>query len=185
MRLLGRIGGGYAVAECETGLVLVNLRAAHQRILFEKLMREMNRKNVPQQQLLIPPTLALGADDARFLKAEQAKFQQLGFQIEPFGGTTFIVSAVPAGFDSQDVAGMVRDIIDDLRRTSVTNRQSALHLAQMACRHAVSARANLTDEEIKALLEGLAQCEMPYSCPNGHPTMVHITYSELEKRFQL
>ena len=185
MRLLGRLGGQYAVAECETGLVLVNLRAAHQRILFEKLMREMGQKEVPQQQLLIPPTLALGGDDARFLKAEQSKFQQLGFQIEPFGGTTFIVSAVPAVFDSQDVASMVRDIIDDLRRTSVTNRQSAIHLAQTACRHAVSSKANMSDEEIKALMEGLFRCEMPYSCPNGHPTMVHITYSELEKRFQL
>ncbi|MBR4675721.1 MAG: DNA mismatch repair endonuclease MutL [Victivallales bacterium] len=185
IRLIGRLGARYAIAECETGLVLVNLRAAHQRILFEKMLADMNKRGISQQQLLIPPTLSLGADDARFLKAEQERFRQLGFQIEPFGGTTFIVSAVPAGFDNQNIAEMVRDIIDDLRRSSVTSRQSAIHLAQTACRYAVSAKTNLSDEEIKALMEGLAQCEMPYSCPNGHPTMVHITYAELEKRFQL
>ena len=185
IKLIGRLGARYAIAECETGLVLVNLRAAHQRILFEKMMAEMNKRAMPQQQLLIPPTLSLSADDSRFLKAEQKRFQQLGFQIEPFGGNTFIVSAVPAGFDNQDIAEMVRDIIDDLRRSSVTNRQSVIHLAQTACRYAVSSKALLSDEDIKALMEGLSRCEMPYSCPNGHPTMVHITYAELEKRFQL
>ena len=184
-RLIGRLGVRFVVAECDTGLVLVNLRAAHQRILFEKMMVEMNKRAMPQQQLLLPATLALSADDSRFLKAEYKRFQQLGFQIEPFGGNTFIVSAIPAGFDNQDIAEMVRDIIDDLRRSSVTNRQSAIHLAQTACRHAVSAKANLSDEEIKALMEGLSHCEMPYTCPNGHPTMVHITYAELEKRFEL
>ena len=185
IRLIGRLGARYAIAECETGLVLVNLRAAHQRILFEKMLAEMNKRAMPQQQLLIPPTLSLSADDSRFLKAEQKRFQQLGFQIEPFGGNTFIVSAVPAGFDNQDIAEMVRDIIDDLRRSSVTNRQSVIHLAQTACRYAVSAKAQLSDEEIKTLMEGLSHCEMPYTCPNGHPTMVHITYAELEKRFEL
>lgn len=184
LRFCGRLGSRYALAEGQLGLVVVNLRAAHQRIIFEKMLNNMKTRSVPRQQLLIPVTLALGLDDARFMKSELGHFSELGFDIEQFGGNTYVVAAVPAAFDNQDVSAMVRDILDDLRRSSVTNRQSTIHLAQAACRHAVSANANLSDEEIKSIMKQLSECEMPYTCPNGHPTMVHITYSELEKRFK-
>ena len=183
LRLVGRLGTRYALVEGESGLVVLNIRAAHQRIIFEKMLANMKSDSVPQQQLLLPVTLSLGADDVRFMKNSLSHFLQLGFQIEPFGGNAFIVSSVPAAFDNQNVAQMVRDIIDDLRHSSVTDRQSTIHVAQAACRHAVSANAKVSDDEIRSLIHELSLCEMPYACPNGHPTMVHITYSELEKRF--
>ena len=183
LHLIGRLGTRYALVEGETGLVVLNIRAAHQRIIFEKMLANMKNNSVPQQQLLLPVTLSLGADDMRFMKNSIQHFLQLGFQVEPFGGNAFIVSSVPAAFDDQNVAQMVRDIIDDLRHSSVTNRQSTIHIAQTACRHAVSANAKVTDDEVRTLIRELSHCEMPYACPNGHPTMVHITYSELEKRF--
>lgn len=185
MRLLARLGTRYALAEgVNDGLIVVNLRAAHQRIIFERLLAAMNSRSVPQQQLLIPVTLTLGPDDVRFMRAEMPRFIQLGFQVEPFGGNSFIISSVPASFPNEDVGRMVRDIIDDLRQSSVTNRQSTIHLAQTACRCAVSVNDKLSDQEVMSILRGLADTDMPYACPNGHPTMVHITTAELEKRFQ-
>lgn len=184
LRYIGRLGRSYALADGESGLVVVNLRAAHQRIIFERLLAGMNARQVPSQQLLMPVTLALGPDDARFMRTEAPRFSQLGFQIEPFGGNTFIVAAVPAAFPNEDVSTMLHDIIDELRQSSVTTRQSTIHLAQTACRHAISSSEKLTDQEVNTLLQSLAATDMPYACPNGHPTMVHITFAELEKRFQ-
>jgi DNA mismatch repair protein MutL len=184
LRLGGRLGRRYALAEAATGLVVVDLQAAHQRILFENLLAAMNDQRQSRQQLLLPVTLNLSPEEARFLRRESSHFDTLGFSIEPFGGNTFLITAVPAAYPNQDLAKALRDILDDLRQSSVTNRQSAIHIAQAACRHAHRSKDDLTDLEIKALLNGLARCAMPYACPNGHPTMVHITYSELDKRFQ-
>ncbi len=183
LRLIGRLGGMYALAESGNGLVVVNLKAAHQRIVFERLLASTSEKEVSQQQLLIPTTLTLSPDEVRFMKQELTYFLKLGFGIEAFGGNSFIVSAVPASFPNQDVGRMIRDMIDELRSSSVTNRQSVIHLAQVACRCAISSNAPVTDAEVTTILKDLAKTEMPYVCPNGHPTMVHITYGELEKRF--
>lgn len=183
LKLIGRLGTMYALAESGNGLVVVNLKAAHQRIVFERLLATASDKEVSQQQLLIPTTLTLSPDEVRFMKQELAYFLKLGFGIEAFGGNSFIVSAVPASFPNQDVGRMIRDMIDELRSSSVTNRQSVIHLAQVACRCAISANAPVSDGEVATILSDLAKTEMPYVCPNGHPTMVHITYGELEKRF--
>lgn len=184
LRLCGRLGRRYVLAEAPTGLVVVDLQAAHQRILFEKLLAAMNDQRQTRQQLLLPATLNLSPEEARFLRRESSHFDTLGFTIEPFGGTTFLITAVPSAYPNQDIAKALRDILDDLRQSSVTNRQSAIHIAQAACRHAHRGKEELSELEIRALLDGLARSTMPYACPNGHPTMVHITYSELDKRFQ-
>ncbi|MDD4538450.1 MAG: DNA mismatch repair endonuclease MutL [Lentisphaeria bacterium] len=184
LRLCGRLGRRYVLAEAPTGLVVVDLQAAHQRILFERLLAAMNDQRQTRQQLLLPVTLNLSLEEARFLRREIGHFDTLGFTIEPFGGTTFLITAVPPAYPNQDIAKALRDILDDLRQSSVTNRQSAIHIAQAACRHAHRGKEELSELEIRALLDGLARSTMPYACPNGHPTMVHITYSELDKRFQ-
>ena len=184
LRLCGRLGRRYVLAEAPTGLVVVDLQAAHQRILFERLLTAMNDQRQTRQPLLLPVTLNLSLEEARFLRREIGHFDTLGFTIEPFGGTTFLITAVPPAYPNQDIAKALRDILDDLRQSSVTNRQSAIHIAQAACRHAHRGKEELSELEIRALLDGLARSTMPYACPNGHPTMVHITYSELDKRFQ-
>ena len=184
LRLCGRLGRRYVLAEAPTGLVVVDLQAAHQRILFERLLAAMNDQRQTRQQLLLPVTLNLSLEETRFLRREIGHFDTLGFTIEPFGGTTFLITAVPPAYPNQDIAKALRDILDDLRQSSVTNRQSAIHIAQAACRHAHRGKEELSELEIRALLDGLARSTMPYACPNGHPTMVHITYSELDKRFQ-
>ena len=184
LRVCGRLGNRHLLAESANGLVIIDLRAAHQRILFEKLLANLKQQKIPQQPLLIPVTINLGQEEARFLNSQLKHFQSLGFTIEHFGGTSFIVTAVPASYPNQDISQTLRDIIDDLRQSRTTNVQSAIHIAQAACRHAISLKANLTEKEVSQLISDLAHATMPYADPNGNPTMIHITYSELEKRFK-
>ena len=184
LRICGRLGNRHLLAESANGLVVIDLRAAHQRILFEKLLANLKEQKIPQQPLLIPVTINLGQEEARFLNSQIKHFQSLGFTIEHFGGTSFIVTAVPASYPNQDISQTLRDIIDDLRQSRTTNVQSAIHIAQAACRHAISLKANITEKEVSQLISDLARATMPYADPNGNPTMIHITYSELEKRFK-
>ncbi len=184
LRICGRLGNRHLLAESANGLVVIDLRAAHQRILFEKLLANLKEQKIPQQPLLIPVTINLGQEEARFLNSQIKHFQSLGFTIEHFGGTAFIVTAVPASYPNQDISQTLRDIIDDLRQSRTTNVQSAIHIAQAACRHAISLKANITEKEVSQLISDLARATMPYADPNGNPTMIHITYSELEKRFK-
>ena len=184
IRLLGPVHQGYLLAEGREGLIVVNVRAASQRILFERMLANLKQKKVSQQPLLIPVTINLAVDEARLLARQLEHFAALGYTIEEFGGNAFVITAVPANLPDSDLGTAMRDILSDLRRDSVTNRQSAMHLAQTASRHAVRVKQELSPVEQQALLRELLKCEMPYADAAGLPTMVHITYSELQKRFK-
>ncbi len=184
LRVLGSLQGTYLVAAGPRGLVLIDQRAAHKRILFERLLRNARDHRQPRQQLLLPATVELGPPDARLLQRQLDTFQELGFGIEPFGGNTFLVTAVPASLPSQDVGGLLREILDDLREGgSGGNRPEQVRVAQAACRHAVPERAELSREEVSRLLTDLAAAELPYTCPDGKPVIVNLPFREIEKRF--
>lgn len=184
LRVLGSLQGTYLVAAGPRGLVLIDQRAAHKRILFERLLKNARDHRQPRQQLLLPATVELGPPDARLLQRQLDVFQELGFGIEPFGGNTFLVTAVPASLPSQDVGGLLREILDDLREGgSGGNRPEQVRVAQAACRHAVPERAELSREEVSRLLTDLAAAELPYTCPDGKPVIVNLPFREIEKRF--
>jgi DNA mismatch repair protein MutL len=166
-------------------LVLVDQQAAHQRILFEHLLAAARERQPPQQQLLLPVTIDLGADDANLLQRELEHFQHLGFGIEHFGGNTFLIVSVPPQFPREDVSGMLRDILDELRDSpgGATSRPDDVRLARAACTRAVRPNDSLTPQEIHSLLQDLAATDMPYTCPNGRPVLVNIPMPEIDKRF--
>ncbi|MGN0867180.1 MAG: DNA mismatch repair endonuclease MutL [Oligosphaeraceae bacterium] len=185
VRLLGPLGADYLLAESDSGLVVVGIRGASQRILFERLLKNLRQgEKACLQPLLMPVTLHLAPDESRLLAREAPYFRSLGFVIEEFGAHTFLVTAVPQNLPDCALENTIRDILTDLRQESVTNRQSAMHLAQLASRHGISRKGPLPPEGQRLLLEELMRCEMPYADPAGQPTMVHITYSELGKRFR-
>ncbi len=183
-RLLAPLGKEYLLAESDSGLVVVSLRGASQRILFERLLSNLHREKALKQPLLIPVTLHLAPDEARLLSREIPYFQSVGFSVEEFGSHSFLVTAVPPSLPDKDLDTTIRDILNDLRQETVTNRQSAIHLAQLASRHAIRRKDGMSHEEQLLLLKELMACEMPYTDPAGLPTMVHITESELRKRFR-
>ena len=184
LRVLGSLSEQYIVAAGTRGLVLIDQVAAHQRVVFERMLRALDQGEALRQPLLMPATVDLGSDDARRLKEHLDDFGRLGFSIDPFGGNTFLVSAVPARFPAENVAALLRDILDDLReRGRVTPATSEIRLAEVACRHAVRPKDTLSDAEIRGLIEDLSKVEMPYTCPNGRPVMIHLPFSEINKRF--
>ena len=183
-QLHGRLGREYLLAQCDTGLIVVNIRPAMQRIVFERMLANLRGQKIARQQLLMPLTISLSPDESRLLTRELEHFDALGYTIEPFGDNAFLLTAVPANLQDSDLRMAMHDILSDLRRSGVTSRGSAMHLAQTASRHAVGKCDPSTRAEQDALVRELMRCEMPYADPAGLPTMLHISYSELTRRFK-
>lgn len=184
LRILGAVSDLFLVAEGSEGVVLIDQHAAHERVLFEKVLNEMANKNGFRQGLLIPVTIDFSNADSKILKGKLEHLLKVGFEIEHFGGNTFIVNAVPAHFPQQNITGMLLDILDELRDSPLgLKRIDEAKIAQIACKAAVKARDHLSQSEITRLLEELAKTELPYTCPHGRPTMINISFKELEKRF--
>jgi DNA mismatch repair protein MutL len=185
-RILGVLGKLYVLMENETGLVLVDQHAAHERILFEELRRRMEDQGVPSQRLLIPLTIQMSPRDHDWIMQNTATLQKMGIAIEQFGAGTFKIDALPQFIRATDPLQLVRDIIDELRQTSAQSSKLRLGedvIATTVCRHAVKANDYLREPELVRLIQDLLACDLPYCCPHGRPTMIQISYTELEKKF--
>jgi DNA mismatch repair protein MutL len=185
-RILGAIGDLYVILESPEGLVLLDQHAAHERVLFEKMLKDLQTENAPSQKLLLPQTLELDAHDALFLRKNLQTLHKLGVGISEFGDRTFLIDAVPPYFGLSNLAQVFRDIVDELRQTGEqihARRLGEDRIATTVCRHAVKAHDPLRGEELRALLQQLHRCDLPYTCPHGRPTMIQLGYAELEKKF--
>ncbi len=185
-KILGVLGKLYVLMENAAGLVLVDQHAAHERILFEEMRRRMEQQDVPSQRLLLPVVLQTPPKDADWLTQNLSLLQRAGIGLEPFGPGAFKIDALPT-FLRGDPAQLLRDIVDDLRETSAA-QTSKLRLgedmiAKTVCRHAVKANDYLREPELVRLIQDLLACELPYCCPHGRPTMIQVSYLELEKKF--
>jgi len=185
LRVLGMLQSRCLVAEGDAGLVLIDQRAAHERILFERLLAAARSRQGVSQPLLLPVTVELPPAEAELLQRHAGQFSRIGFEIESFGGGTVLITAIPANIPQENLASLLRDILDDLREgvAGALARPDEIALAQAAARHAVRLRTVLSPDEIERLLADLARCELPYTCPQGRPVMVNIPYSEIERRF--
>jgi DNA mismatch repair protein MutL len=184
--VLGQIGGLYVVMETDEGFVLMDPHAAHERVLFDILLRRVREGQVSSQGLLLPETVEVAPRDAERLRRHLDAFRALGFGIAEFGGDAFVVDALPAGFPDGAARGILLDTVVALEQGGVRGATDAAVVqvvAQAACKAAVKARDHLNLEEIERLVVDLAQSEMPYTCPHGRPTMILTTYRELGRRF--
>ncbi len=185
-QIIGVLNKLYVLMENANGLVLVDQHAAHERVLFEELRRRMEEKGVPSQRLLLPQTFDLPPRDAAWVERNLATLQKMGIGIEPFGAQTFKIDSLPTFLNATDPAQFMREVIDGLR--TVSNSSSALRLgedmiAKTVCRHAIKANDPLRYLEAERLIRDLLECELPYCCPHGRPTMIQISNAELEKKF--
>ncbi len=185
-RILGVLNKLYILMESRDGLVLMDQHAAHERVLFEQMRRAMEQEGVPAQRLLLPLTLEVSPRDFDVLQRNLPVLHKLGIEAEPFGGNAFKIDAMPAFLKSDDPLALLRDVLDEL--STASSKTSSLRLgedmiATTVCRHAVKANDTLREPESRKLLENLFACEMPYCCPHGRPTLIQITYGELERKF--
>jgi DNA mismatch repair protein MutL len=185
-QIIGVLNKLYVLMENQDGLVLVDQHAAHERILFEELRRRMEEQGVPSQGLLLAQTFELAPRDAEWVERNSATLQKMGIGIEPFGANAFKIDSLPTFLDVSDPVTFMRKVIDGLK--SASNGSSAMRLgeemiAKTVCRHAVKANDPLRYLEVEKLITDLLQCDLPYCCPHGRPTMIQISHAELEKKF--
>ena len=193
LRLIGQIGATYIVAEGPDGLYLIDQHAAHERVLFEKLMAlrqaqgdaQHKQKNIPSQALLTPAVVHLPPASARLLEGQLGILHHFGFDVEPFGSDTYQVRAMPVLFANSEPAAALRALVEDFEEDE-TPLQSELEakIAGRVCKRlAVKAGQVLTIEEQRALLNDLEACASPRTCPHGRPTMIHLSVDMLERQF--
>lgn len=191
LRLIGQVGTTYLVAEGPDGLYLIDQHAAHERVLFERFMRQLGTgakgggPGIAAQALLEPATVHLPPTAANLLSSQLHLLTSLGFDIEPFGPNTFRVRAIPALLSGADPQSAVRVVVEDFEEdeTPLQAEIEAKIIARICKRAAVKAGQVLSVEEQRALLNDLESCRSPRTCPHGRPTMIHLSVDLLERQF--
>jgi DNA mismatch repair protein MutL len=186
LRLVGVIGRLYVLLESDKGLVLMDQHAAHERILFEQMLSRLEQGSAASQRLLLPETVEVSARDAHFLQELLPTLNRLGVGLSEFGERTFLLDALPPFVKVGDARRFTLGLIDDLKAAGQevnTLRLGEHTVAKTVCRHAVKANDPLSGPELENLVKDLRQCAMPYTCPHGRPTLIEISYRELEKKF--
>ncbi len=185
LRLIGQIGATYLVAEGPDGLYLIDQHAAHERVLFEKLMAQHEQKAIPSQALLSPVVVHLTPGNAKLLEDQLPVLQHFGFHVEPFGQNSYQVRAMPTLFAKSDPAAALQALVEDFEEDEapLQNELEAKIAGRVCKRLAVKAGQVLSPDEQRALLNDLETCASPRTCPHGRPTMIHLSVDILERQF--
>lgn len=183
-RLIGVLDETYLLAAGKTGLILIDQHAAHERVMFERLL-DAAKRGAAAQTLLLPQTLELPQSLATLLLRNRKIFEAIGFDIEPLGSCTVMLNSVPAALtDHRDLAVMIPDMLQELLDNAGHNLPVELeYVARAACRAAVKAHDKLPPAAAEELLRQLGECRQGTLCPHGRPTMITVTLREIEKRF--
>ena len=184
-RFLGLMGEGYLVLEGDEGLVLVDTRAAAERIYFEALMRQIDDGNAPSQRLLMPVVAELPVREHAWVVDHLSDLEAAGFLIEPFGGASLKIEGLPASAGDQEPERLLHEIASALRAAGKLSRGRTMReaLARSVSRIAAEERFRGGDERARALVRELLRCDLPYAAPSGRPTMIQFSFAELARKF--
>lgn len=187
LKVLGQSMDTFIVAETKRGIVIVDQHVAHERILYEYLCGLKGSSAIEQQPLLVPQTLHLDKRSAVLLGEKVQEIVAVGFDIEPFGGESFVVRAVPAAIRAKDPLKILRDMVDELVDSSVARKlvPSREHIwITSACHMAVKSGDPLSHAEMEKLIVDLASTENPYMCPHGRPITITLSTEDLMRKFK-
>jgi len=176
----------YIIAQTETGIVIVDQHAAHERLVYERLKAQRDAAGIAAQALLIPEIVDLSAQDAAALLEQAPELERLGLSVEPFGGTAVAVRATPAILGQVNAAALLRDILDELADQGQSLRLAAAIdavLSRMACHGSVRSGRQMRPEEMNALLREMEATPLSGQCNHGRPTYVELKLSDIERLF--
>lgn len=186
-KLIGQVFETYWLVEFNDQLYIIDQHAAHERVLYEKTLHGMKDRDFTSQYLSPPIVLNLSMQEAEILNTHMDNFANMGFEIEPFGGDSYAVRAVPANLFSIAKKDLLIEMLDGLAdgiSTTLAPDLIAEKVASMSCKAAVKGNAKLSATEAEALIGELLKLENPYHCPHGRPTIIAMTKRELEKKFK-
>jgi DNA mismatch repair protein MutL len=185
LRVVGQVGTTYIVAEGPEGIYLIDQHAAHERVLFERLLAERERAGVASQELLEPQSVELPPEVASLLEEHLETLGRLGFQVEPFGGMAVLVRALPAIVAETDPRQVLEDVAATLEAGDVPLAGTVEEaVARQVCkRAAIKAGQVMAQAEMEELIRALEQCASPRTCPHGRPTMIHLSVEQLAREF--
>jgi len=185
LRVVGQLGVTYVVAEGTEGLYLIDQHAAHERVLFERMLAERERADVPSQALLEPQPVELAPEAAGLLEEHLETLASLGFQVEPFGQMTMLVRALPAIVVQENPREVLEDIAAALLAgdAPLASRVEEAVTLSVCKRAAIKAGQVMTQVEMEKLIRSLEQCTSPRTCPHGRPTMIHLSVEQLAREF--
>ncbi len=185
-RLIGQLFKTYWLIEYDKKLFIMDQHAAHEKVMYEKLMKQYQNREILSQQIAPPLVISVNPRQQEVLRENQSFFEDMGFQLESFGGNEYMLRAIPLetyGLAAQDI---FIDFIDSLMEEgSHLNMDMFIYkIATMACKAAVKGNMELSFQEAEALIDELLKLENPYNCPHGRPTIISMTETEIEKKFK-
>jgi len=185
-KIIGQLFDTYWLIEYEEKLFIVDQHAAHEKVLYEQTMEKIKSKIFTSQTVSPPIILTLNNEEEAVLSKYQKDFASFGYEIEPFGGKEYAITAIPADFTGVDMKSMFLDLLADF--ASLSGEQTPIlileKVASMSCKAAVKGHDRLSDSEAVHLIDQLLTLENPYQCPHGRPTIISMTKQELEKKFK-
>lgn len=185
-RLIGQLFDTYWLVQFGDEFYIIDQHAAHEKVFYERLVRQFQEQTIESQYISPPMIVSLNLQEEALLKANEEYFRNFGFEIEPFGGKEYCISAVPSNLYGLTEEGLFLDMLDHL---AAEGQKDALQLftsrlAAMACKAAVKGNHRMSTQEADSLIDELLTLENPYHCPHGRPTIISMTKAELEKKFK-
>ena len=185
-KIVGVLFGTFIIVEQGTFAYFIDQHAAHERLLYDKFKAQLQNRQIPVQQLLVPYILDVNYMESEFINTNLENFKQLGFEIEPFGANTFKVSTVPLLFKDISINSFFEVVLKDINSTIKITPSTILegYLARSACRTAIKANDLMSNSEIEILLNNLNKTNQVLLCPHGRPVVVKVPKTDLEKWFK-
>ncbi len=184
-RIIGQLFETYWLVEFDQSLYIIDQHAAHEKVLYERLVKSYENRSVASQMVSPPAVISLSSQEIELLEKYKDVFASMGYELEHFGGKEYKICAVPSELYRVSAEQLLREIMDQLSQMG-EKRPEAIseRLASMSCKAAVKGNNRLSIQEAEALIEELLTLENPYHCPHGRPTIISMTKYELEKKFK-
>ncbi|HKM20799.1 MAG TPA: DNA mismatch repair endonuclease MutL [Lachnospiraceae bacterium] len=185
-KILGQLFDTYWLVAFSDKLFVIDQHAAHEKVIYEKMIKHLEEKECVKQILSPPIIISVSKHEAGLLETYMEEFLRLGFEIEEFGGNEYSIRAVPADLYGMQEQEMFREILDSLSEELPKGDDTAVlqKIASASCKSAVKGNHAMSEEEAKALIDELLQLDNPYHCPHGRPTIIAFTKYEIEKKFK-